>query len=97
MDVMRASSRQIENYQSVVISLTMAGLLVPMDIPRISSENTQLPFYRRADIHAFQKQDDISWYFTAEWQAMEDEADADFEAARNNRSFDSVDDFLASL
>lgn len=40
--------------------------------------------------------DDLEWYWTPEWQAMEDEADKDWEAGGIS-SFKSIDEFLASL
>lgn len=40
--------------------------------------------------------DDVEWYWTPEWQAMEDEADEDWKAGRIS-SYKSIDEFLASL
>lgn len=41
-------------------------------------------------------QEELSWFYSDEWQAMEDEADEDYRAGRM-KSYDSVDDLLASL
>lgn len=41
-------------------------------------------------------QEDLSWFYSDEWQAMEDEADEDYRAGRM-KSYASVDDLLASL
>ena len=45
---------------------------------------------------ATEQLDDLEWYWTPEWQAMEDEADEDWKAGRIS-SYKSVDEFLASL
>ena len=39
---------------------------------------------------------DEAWYWTAEWQAVEAEADADIRAGRV-RTFDSMDDMFAEF
>lgn len=41
-------------------------------------------------------QEDLSWFYSDEWQAMEDEADDDYREGRI-KSYDSVDELLASL
>ncbi len=41
-------------------------------------------------------QEDLSWFYSDEWQAMEDEADDDYREGRM-KSYDSVGDLLASL
>lgn len=43
-----------------------------------------------------QATDDLSWFFSPEWQAMEDRADADFREGRFI-VYDTVDEFLVSL
>ena len=41
-------------------------------------------------------QEDLAWFYSDEWQTMEDEADEDYRAGRM-KSYESVDDLLASL
>ncbi len=42
------------------------------------------------------EEDDLSWFFSPAWQAMEDRADADLKEGRFT-VYDTVDEFLASL
>lgn len=48
------------------------------------------------DVSINMEREEHPWFYSAEWQAMEDEADADYRAGRV-QSYDSVDDLLASL
>lgn len=41
-------------------------------------------------------QENLSWFYSDEWQAMVDEADEDYRAGRV-KNYDSADDLLASL
>ena len=47
-------------------------------------------------IKALQSEDDQAWYWSAEWQAMEQEADQN-RTVGDYEEFETVDDFIASL
>lgn len=47
-------------------------------------------------ISALQNKGDQSWYWSTEWQAMEQEADRN-RAEGDYEEFDTIDDFVASL
>ncbi|MCB0190614.1 MAG: hypothetical protein KDJ65_01575 [Anaerolineae bacterium] len=47
-------------------------------------------------IKALHSENDQGWYWSAEWQAMEEEADQDL-ADGDYEEFETVDDFIASL
>lgn len=47
-------------------------------------------------ISTLQNEDDQAWYWSTEWQAMEQEADRN-RAEGDYEEFDTIDDFVASL
>ena len=60
------------------------------------TRRTDPPVYEHVDTMSVNMKEDFSWFYSDEWQAMEDEADEDYRAGRM-KSYDSVDDLLASL
>lgn len=83
-------------YQNLLVTVTLAGLIVsPIVEPPITGQ-TAPPAYKHSDTTSGIIHEDLTWFYSDEWQAMEDEADEDCRAGRM-KSYESVDDLLASL
>lgn len=83
-------------YKNLLVTVTLAGLMVSPSVEPPIMRQTDPPVYEHADITGVKMKEDLSWFYSDEWQAMEDEADEDYRAGRM-KSYDSVNDLLASL
>ena len=83
-------------YKNLLVTVTFAGLMVSPSVEPPKTRQTDPPVYEHADITGVKMKEDLSWFYSDEWQAMEDEADEDYRVGRM-KSYDSVNDLLASL
>ncbi len=84
------------DYWSLLVETSPPALVVCW-IPEASqTQQTVPPAYEQADTMDVSTKREPPWFYSDEWQAMEDEADEDHRAGRL-QSYDSVDELLASL
>ena len=94
--IMFEATTSRNEYQNLMVTVTLAGLIVFPVSETPKTQQTDPPVYEHADIKGVKMKEDLSWFYSDEWQAMEDEADEDYRAGRM-KSYDSVNDLLASL
>ena len=83
-------------YKNLLVTVTLAGLMGSPSVEPPKTRQTDPPVYEHADTMSVKMKEDLAWFYSDEWQAMEDEADEDYRAGRM-KSYDSVSDLLASL
>ena len=82
--------------QNLIVTITLAGFVALSVSEAPITRQTDLPIYEHSDTKGEKLDEDLVWFYSDEWQAMEDAADEDYKAGRM-KSYDSVDDLLASL